>query len=450
MSKSATSSALERHPRGMYLLAFTELFERLSYYTLSFLLVLFASDSVEHGGLGWSKEAALGITSMYTFGAFTLPIVCGVLADRFLGVFKAATLGGFLIMFGHIVMYFADAENLNIFYMALTCIALGTAFFKPCLPSMLGRLYPKRSRLREAGFSYYYMGINFGAMIAGISSGLLMQSYGYRIALSSAGVGMALGLTVFIAGRKYLEPVYEDKTKSKTETNKVCNSKVQRKALNYLYLSYLFVACWAFVYNIAISGTLSLYIENYTQKFVMGYDIPTTFFLSLESVGILLAAPALVFLYKKMGEKRSPHFFTQMNIAVFLSTSALAFLSLMAYKVSDVELSASPNYLPFMWYEMAFLILLVSVSEVMISPVMMSAISILSPEKNRTTFQSIYLFIIGTMGLVAGKVGAFSLKQPLETFLYVTIIATLIALFYALTRKPMVNAAIMATKEKCS
>jgi POT family proton-dependent oligopeptide transporter len=293
------------------------------------------------------------------------------------------------------------------------------------------------------------MGINLGAMIAGISSGLLLQKYGYRIALSSAAVGMVLGLSVFVAGREYLIPLAEtalEKKASKKQTAEC--SAAQRKALHYLGLSYLFVACWALVYNLAISGTLSLYIENYTQKNVFGFDIPTTFFQSLESVGILLAAPALIFLYKFLGARRAPHFFTQMNIAVLLSTFALSFLTFMAYKVSDVELSASPNFTPFMWYEMAFLILVVSVSEVMISPVMMSAISVLAPEKSKSTYQSFYLLVIGVMGLVAGKVGALSLSQPFETFLYVTVVAAVILAFYAFTRKSMVTVATLASKEQ--
>lgn len=448
MASGRVSSVKDLHPKGMYVLAFTEIFERLSFYTLSFLLVLFTSDSLEKGGLGWTKESALAITSLYTFGAFTLPIIGGFLADKYIGAFRAALLGGILIMFGHIFMYFADANHLPIFYIALSSVALGTAFFKPCLPSMLGQLYKKNSSMREAGFSYYYMGINLGAMVAGISSGMLLKTYGYHTALSSAGVGMALGLVVFIAGKKHLVPAEQvSKEVFKKQNPKTASKKsAERKALQYLCLSYLFVACWALVYNLAVSGTLSLYIENYTQKTIFNFDIPTTFFASLESVGILLSAPALIYLYKKMGDRRAPHFFTQMNIAVLLSTLALSLLTFMAYKVNDVDLSASPGFMPFMWYEMAILILIVSVSEVMISPVMMSAISILSPEKYKTLFQSFNLFIIGVMGLVAGKVGAFSLSQPFQTFLYVTVVACIIVAFYAFTRKSMVSIAMKATK----
>ena len=438
------------HPRGMYVLAFTELFERLSYYTLSFLLVLFASDTVAHGGLGWSKENALAITSAYTFAAFTLPIIGGFLADTYLGAYRSALIGGVLIIVGQVTMFFADAEHLPYFYLALFSVALGTAFFKPCLPSMLGQLYPRQAKNREAGFSYYYMGINLGAMVAGISSGLLLQRFGYRIALSSAALGMALGLSVFVAGRRHLIAQFGTEPEKATKYSKAKNSANlanQSKALRYLCLSYLFVACWALVYNLAISGTLTLYIENYTQKTVLGYDIPTTFFQSLESVGILLAAPILIFLYRFLGEKRSPHFFTQMNFAVLLSTFALSFLTYMSFKVSSVNLGTSTHFTPFMWYQMAILILIVSVSEVMISPVMMSAISVLAPEKSKTTFQSFYMLVIGVTGLLAGKIGAFSLSQPFKTFFYVTLVAALIAAFYAFIRKSMVRVALQATKE---
>lgn len=449
MKKSGSASALTQ-PRGMYVLAFTELFERLSYYTLSFLLVLFASDTVAHGGLGWSKEAALGITSLYTFGAFTLPIFGAVIADRYFGAFRCAVLGGLLIIFGHLCMFFADADHLSTFYTALFSVALGTAFFKPCLPTLLGRLYPAQAKNREAGFSYYYMGINVGAMIAGISGGLLLQNYGYHIALSSAAAGMVLGLTVFVLGRKHLVTNVESKVEKKAQKKQKTEcTPVRRKAVQYLCMSYIFVAVWAFVYNLAISGTLSLYIEHYTQKNVFGFEIPTTFFQSLEGIGIVLSAPLLIVLYKKLGERYAPHFFTQMNIAVVLSAFALFFLTMMAYQMNDVELSASPGYAPFMWYQMAFLILMVSVSEVMISPVMMSAISVLSPQKYMTTFQSFYLLIIGVMGLVAGKIGAMSLSDPFIVFLYVTVVTSILAAFYAFTRKSMVKVAVAATKEAC-
>ncbi len=453
MAHAAHLSVQTRHPRGMYVLAFTELFERLSYYTLSFLLVLFASDKISNGGLGWSREDALTLTSMYTCAAFVLPIVGGFCADRLLGVYRSAVIGGLLIMLGHILMFFADIAHVNNLFIALTLVALGTAFFKPCLPSILGQLYSAQDKKREAGFSYYYMGINVGAMIAGVSSGLLLQRFGYRIALGSAAFGMALGLCVFVLGRKHLQPLANQSEKAQTRAVNHPKkhrkfSKQQSKALYYLCLSYVFVAIWAVVYNLAISGTLTLYIENFTQKTIFGYDIPTTFFQSLESIGIILAAPFLIFLYRMLGEKRSPHFFSQMNIAVLLSTLALSLLTFMAHKVGGVDLSTSSGYTPFVWYQMAFLILIVSVSEVMISPVMMSAISVLAPEKSRTTFQSFYLFVIGITGLVAGKIGAISLSQPFKTFLYVTIVAAVIVVFYAVIRKSMVSVASIVAKER--
>jgi POT family proton-dependent oligopeptide transporter len=445
---SLNVSIRPKHPPGMYLLAFTELFERLSYYTLSFLLVLFASDSVTHGGLGWTKEEALALVSTYTFAAFTLPIIGGLLADKVLGAFRSALFGGMLIICGHLVMFFADAEHLTTFYVALFLVAFGTAFFKPCLPSLLGRLYPENSPHREAGFSYYYVGINIGAMIAGFSSGLLLQSYGYRWALSSAAFGMMAGLVVFALGRRWIIIPETNTSTKEVHKQQQGQTTAQKKALGYLGLAYVFFAVWAVVYNLVLSGTLTLYIENYTAKTVFGYNIPTTFFQSLESFGILISAPSLIALYRCFGSKRALHFFSQMNIALLLSATALSFLTFMAHHLSAVDLSTVEHFTPFSWYQMSILILIVAVSEVMISPVMMSAISVLSPPRYKTVFQSFLLFIIGTMSIVAGKIGALSLHQPFITFAWVTGVAAVMVIFYGLVRKSMINVAQLVTEKE--
>ena len=147
-------------PKGMYVLAFTEVFERFSYYTLAFLLVLYASSSHDKGGLGWSNEKALELVGIYTLAAYTLPILGSYLADDYIGKGKAVIFGGITIILGHFFMLFS--KNESIFYLALFCVALGTGFFKPCMPSLLGDLYKTNDNRRESGFSWYYLGINIG------------------------------------------------------------------------------------------------------------------------------------------------------------------------------------------------------------------------------------------------------------------------------------------------
>ena len=438
-----------KQPKGMYVLGFAELFERFSYYTLSFLLVLYASASVEKGGLGWTKEHALSLAGFYTLAAFSLPIIGGFLADKFIGTFRAAMLGAFLIIIGHATIYFSASDHLPVFFTALSLLALGTSFFKPCMPTLLGRLYEPTDPSRDGGFKVYYMGINIGAMLAGIGSSFFLQTFGFNVALASAGGGMILGLSVLILGKKYLvtdKQLLQQKIDELHTNEEIpATSAIRKKAFAYLMLSFVFFANWAIIYNIAISGTLSIYIEFYTQKIVMGHDIQTPLFQSLESIGIILSTPILNYIFHKLARKGKPfHFFSQMNVSILVIFIAIAYFTHLSHVVAS---GVAPGDKPFSWIGISLFILLVSFSEVLISPVMMSSISLLSPAKYKTLFQGIYLTFIGIMGLAASKIGAISLQHPYQTFLTVSVITFVTLIIFTLLRKQMVSIANEAALE---
>jgi POT family proton-dependent oligopeptide transporter len=441
-------STHQKQPKGMFVLGFAEVFERLSYYTLAFLLVLYASETTAKGGLGWSKEQALSLSGVYTMAAFTLPLIGGLIADKFMGTFRAAVFGAILIIMGHATFLFASHEHVPFVFVALSLTATGTAFFKPSMPTLLGRLYTPTDARRDGGFKLYYMGINIGAMIAGFLGGILLQNFGYRIALSSAGIGMCVGLIVLFAGKKFLitDDKYQETLNKNTQSEHELHSELLKKrALKYLMLSFVFYAVWAIIYNLAISGTLSIYIENYTQKVVFGYDIPTPFFQSLESIGIIVSAPILAFVFHKLAQKGKPfHFFSQMNLAVFLIFLAIAYFTHLTSIISE---GIPAGTKPFGWEGFAIFILVVSVSEVLISPVMMSSISILAPAKSKTIFQAFYLMVIGLMGLVASKIGAISLSHPYQTFLNLSIVTFVALVVYTILRKKMVSVALEAAAD---
>ena len=411
-----------KQPTGMYVIACTEIFERFSYYTLSFLLVLYASDKITKGGLGWTMENALLLVSIYTFAAYTLPLIGGYLSDKYLGAYKASVFGGCLIVLGHLTLLFSSYNHLPIFYLAVSLVASGTAFFKPNMPTLLGRLYAPNDYSREGGFKLYYFGINLGAGLAGITNGLLNQHFGYRIALSSASIGMTLGLFVLILGKKHLvtfnlKEVRENA--SQTNTSNTSMSPLAKRALKYLGCSFVFFAFWAISYNLAVSGTLSLYLENFTNRFAFGYEIPTTFFSSLESIGILISAPILAYFFQALANKGRPfHFFSQMCLSIGIIVAALAYLLYLSHILKS---GITPGTKPFYWTSFAIFMLAIAVSEVLISPVMMCAISVLAPVKSRSLWQAAYLTIIGLMSLVAGKIGAMSLHEPFKTFLWLTV-----------------------------
>jgi POT family proton-dependent oligopeptide transporter len=432
-----------KQPKGLYILAFTEIFERFSYYTLSYLLVLYATAPLYGGGLGWSNEKALGLAGIYTMVSYTLPILGSFIADRYIGKGRSVILGGCIIIFGHFFMLFS--KNESIFYLALFCIALGTSFFKPCMPSLLGDLYKSNDTRRESGFSWYYFGINIGAMIAGVSSGLFAQKFGYHVALSSAGVGMVMSMVVFNLGKKHLVLGFDRKSKKALDPNKNPVSKVQIKALYSLIIAFAFFAIWATVYNIALSGTLILYIEKYTNKTIFNVDIPSTFFMSLESLTIILFTPIITFILAKLALKNKyPHFFTQMNLAVFIAAISVFYFAYLA----NISYGIKEGLKPFQYYQFIIFIILLSISETIISPVMMSAISIIAPMKYKSLFQSFYLATFGLTALLAVKIGVLSLQSPFETFLIMSFVILVGAVVYYFVKQKMIKIANEAAKEQ--
>ena len=428
----------QKQPAGLYVLAFTEVFERLSYYTLSYLLVLYASATPAAGGLGWSKESALTLMGLYTMAAFTLPIIGAYLADSFLGRYRAAFLGGIIIILGHFCMLFSASQPL--LYLALTLVASGTAFFKPCMPALLGLLYAPEDIRRELGFNWYFLGVNVGGVAAGIISGLLMQRYGFQIALASASLGMVIGMIVFCLGRKHLVHDEVIKTSSSIALNSkpAAHCPLEKKAIACIGLALAFFALWGIVYNIAIGGTLSLYIENYTDKNILSYEIPTTFFQSLEGLVILFFTPIFTLILAGLAAKKCyPNEFSQMNLALVFSAIAVFYFAYLAH----IGQSALPGEKPFYWTQMAFFMTVVGISEVMISPVMMSTISMLAPNRYKALFQAFYLACIGITGVLAAKIGAVSLTSPVATFVVLGIILSTGAGCYFLCKGKMIKTA---------
>ncbi|RDB35977.1 MAG: MFS transporter [Spirobacillus cienkowskii] len=432
-----------KQPKGMYVLAYTEVFERLSFYTLSYLLVLYASAPLAQGGLGWSNERSLALMGIYTMAAFTLPIIGSFIADRFIGRRVAVFVGGLTIILGHFLMLFSSHEI--IFYAALICVASGTGFFKPCMPSLLGDLYSPHDQRREAGFSWYYFGINVGGMAAGFSSGILLQNFGYGVALSSAGVGMIIGMLVFYFGKKHVVLEHSPKAKKISRLEKKPLTAIQIKSLLTLIITFLFFSLWTVSYNITSSGTLSLYIEKFTEKSFFGYDIPTTFFMSLESLTILIFTPILTYtlsiLYRK---NKYPHFFSQINLAMFISAIALFYFTYLSF----ISLTTNHSEKPFHYLQIILFIIAFSISETMISPVMMSAISRMAPLRYKSLFQSFYLAIFGITSLVAAKIGTYSLKEPFKTFLFVSITILIGAIVFYFIKGKFIKIANDAAKEE--
>lgn len=201
------------HPKGLYVCFFTEMWERFSFYGMKALLLLYL---VKHHR--FAEADGYTIVGAYGGMVYAVPLIGGLLADRFLGMRKAVVLGGILLCLGHLGMAYEghqaeivngvahrDAFALGIFYLSLSLIISGVGFLKPNISTIVGKLYPENDPRVDSGFTIFYAGINVGALFSSLICGYLGEVWGWGWGFGAAGVGMLAGLGMFLTGQKYLQ-----------------------------------------------------------------------------------------------------------------------------------------------------------------------------------------------------------------------------------------------------
>lgn len=179
------------HPKGLSTLYFTEMWERMSYYGMRALLVLFMTASLQEEGLEFTVAAAAAIYGLYTGAVYFLGLPGGWIADRLLGGQRTVWYGGIIIMCGHIVLAIPAQET---FFIGLILVAAGTGLLKPNISAMVGQLYRDEDERRDGGYALYYMGINVGSVLGYTICGYFMENLGWHWAFGAAAVGMGVGL----------------------------------------------------------------------------------------------------------------------------------------------------------------------------------------------------------------------------------------------------------------
>src|SRR4029077_20819428 len=184
------------HPPGLYVLFFTELWERYSFYSMMAILSLYMNES-----LHFSVAHVGQVYGLYQAGVYLMPVAGGLIADRWLGFTRAIIAGGVLMMFGHLVL---GVETLPFFYSGLVLLACGSGLLKPNVSTLVGNLYRDRPALRDQGFNIYYMGVNIGAFISPLTVSWLRTNYGWSVAFMSAAVAMLLSVITFVTFKRYV------------------------------------------------------------------------------------------------------------------------------------------------------------------------------------------------------------------------------------------------------
>lgn len=298
------------HPVGLFVLFFTEMWERFSFYGMRVLLVLYMTDylitSTQNGlyvfGFGTLRAVleniygplavqpfASQIYGLYTGLVYFTPLFGGMLADRVLGQRKTVVIGGVLMAVGHFLMAFE-----SLFLLALLFLILGNGAFKPNISTQVGGLYAPGDARRDNAFTIFYMGINLGALLAPFVCGTLGQIYGWHYGFTAAGVGMVIGLIVYLWGQKYLpkevRPIKQDEVAAKE--NKQPLTGAEWKAVWALCaLCVLNIVFWA-VYE-QQGNTLQIFADRNADWTVFGWEMPSTWFQSFNPFFIFIMVPFL-------------------------------------------------------------------------------------------------------------------------------------------------------------
>jgi len=285
------AKSLNKHPKGLYLLFATEMWERFSYYGMRALLVLYLTQSVLEGGMGFSEENATLLYGFFTGLVYMTPIIGGWLADKYLGQRHSITIGGITMMLGQFCL--ASTNNVTMLYLGLFLLIIGNGFFKPNISVLVGDLYEPGDKRRDSAFTIFYMGINIGAGLSPLVCGWLGMLYGYRTGFLAAGIGMLIGQLIYnLIGPKYLGNLGSVAVGNKNHPNAENHPLTKEEKDRTWVIIIIVLFCVFFWAGFEQAGSsLTLYTEKYINRNVFGFEIPTAWFQSVNSFFIVLLAP---------------------------------------------------------------------------------------------------------------------------------------------------------------
>jgi len=398
-----------KHPRGLPVLFFTEMWERFSYYGMRAFLILYMVAPVAAGGLGFDDRHAGSLYGTYTGSVWLAAIFGGVIADRFLGQYRSVLLGGIIIALGHFTLAF---KVLPSFYAGLALIVIGTGLLKPNVSILLGSLYEQGDNRRDAGFSIFYMGINLGAFLGPIIAGYLAQKVNWHLGFACAGVGMVLGVVQYVLGRGKLAPGIERLSAGRAvpKTGAASGSTGgftagEWKRIAAVFVLFVFASLFWGAYEQA-GSTLNLFGDRYTRTTILGFSFPSSWYVSVQAFFVILLAPVMGWLWLRLG-KREPS--SAAKFALALLFAGLSFLFLVP-AARFAQTGAGTRVSP-LWLVGAYFI--VEIGELCLSPIGLSVVTKLAPVRIVGLMMGVWFLSNAAGNKIAGYTAGFFSSMPL-------------------------------------
>jgi len=466
MTKTGLFSA---HPEGLKTLFFTEMWERMSYYGMRVLLVLFMTATLQEGGLALTVVSATAIYGLYTGTVYFMGLPGGWIADRLIGGQKAVWYGGIIIMCGHIVLAIPNDKT---FFIGLILVILGTGLLKPNISAMVGQLYSDKDTRRDSGYAVYYMGINLGSFFGYLLSGYLSENWGWHYAFGAAAIGMAIGLIQYKITMPKLEGVgAEPASPLSPEGQKrswmviyavlaviaivtfltfqgtiVINPLALAKNVAIIF-TLVFGLYYGFIYFFGslspnekkrllallliclasaffwsgfeqAGSSLNLFARDYTDRVIGSFEIPIAWFQFSNAMFIILLTPFFAALWINLGQRLvTPSYGIKCAVGLMIMASGFIVMFFAAQYAAQ-GLKVAPYWLITTYF-------LHTVGELCLSPVALSAVSKLSPKRFAGQMMGIFVltYSIGNIisGLLAGNYDPNNVEQIPQLYIQISL-----------------------------
>src|SRR3954471_15814199 len=414
MSQPAAQSNWFGQPRGLTILFLTNMWETFSYYGMRALLVYYMTKQ-----LLISQQHSSFIYGTYTAFAYFTPIVGGAIADRWLGKHRAVVIGAATMAAGHFMMAFEP-----LFYFALATIALGNGLFLPTLPSQINDLYKADDPRRPWAYNVYYVGVNVGAFLAPLVCGFLGETYGWHYGFAAAGVGMLLGLLIYLYGHSYLP------REQAVAAAPVAAPASHRGRDTFLLLLGIGLAVTVFrgAYE-QIGNTIALWMRDDVNRVIGGREIGAAMFFSLNPLLVMVLTPLLLAWWRRQAERGR-------ELSVIQKMAVGALLVAASYLlVAAAEALAGGGRVHWAWLLSYFFVF--TLGELFILPNGLGIFARLAPPKLGASTVAAWYLAIFSGSLAAGQLGRlWSRLGHVPFFLLLAGIATLSAALLYLLDQP--------------
>lgn len=397
------------HPKGLFLLFGTEMWERVSYYGMRALLVLsmVAATQSANPGFGWSNASALELYAWYTGMVYFTPAVGGWLADNYLGQRKAVILGALIMAAGQFTLASSIGTNIDIFYVGLLLLVIGNGFFKANISTMVGYLYPAGDARRDSAFSIFYMGINLGAFMAPLICSSLGESaaYGWKYGYMAAGCGMSLSALIQITlSKRYLGDLGVQPSAQRSKANsggvKVPLTQEEHDRMRVIFMLFVFVMLFWAAFEQA-GGLMNLYASEKTNRMLGTFEVPAGWFQSVNALFIVVLAPVFGMFWVYLA-KRKMAMPTPIKMMTGLLMTGIGFLFMVA-AVFDQQANGKASMI---WLILAYLFH--TMGELCISPVGLSMVTKLAPLRLASLMMGVWFLINFVANILAGYLGAYA------------------------------------------